>query len=314
MGGGCTHTHTHTHNPTPQLEVLHPRSVPLPLSHVQREDSSHRGDSVGSWWGWGLLALGFVPCAGTEQPRPPPSCPAGDNCRKRGRRDQSADTCGSVAFSVSHICPSVTPARAWGSFPLPRRVPQGCPHGNSHPAAAPVWAAGGIPPSSHPCYPRGLLEAAGLGSHAMGQASLGQPDRGYQSWTAVRRVPSPRQPRSPSDGCLPVTRRLAMGDFSQLWMKRCGLFLARLQINRQLHSPPERMHVPGQPCRVLLWGLTMMGTAWGHRPRCSPAAPSGAQPPVVPIWGAIFSRSRSRVRAEPRGGDPHPAVGTLTWP
>jgi len=201
-----------------------------------------------------------------------------------------------------------------GPSPCHAVSPQGCPHGNSHPAAAPVWAAGGIPPSSHSCYPRGLLEAAGLGSHAMGQASLGQPDRGYQSWTAVRRVPSPRQPRSPSDGCLPVTRRLAMGDFSQLWMKRCGLFLARLQINRQLHSPPERMHVPGQPCRVLLWGLTMMGTAWGHRPRCSPAAPSGAQPPVVPIWGAIFSRSRSRVRAEPRGGDPHSAVGTLTWP
>lgn len=32
-------------------------------------------------------------------------------------------------------------------------------------------------------------------------------------------VPSPRQPPSPSAGCLQVTRRLAMGDFSQLGMK-----------------------------------------------------------------------------------------------
>lgn len=51
------------------------------------------------------------------------------------------------------------------------------------------------------------------------RASPVQPDHRCQSWTAVRRVPSPRQPPSPSAGCLPVTRRLAMGDFSQLGMK-----------------------------------------------------------------------------------------------
>lgn len=157
LGGGCTHTHTHTHNPTPQLEVLRPRSVPLPLSHVQREDSSHRGDSVGSWWGWGLLALGCVTCAGTEQPRPPPSCPAGDNCRKRGRRDQSADTCGSVAFSVSHICPSVTPARAWGSFPLPRRVPTGMSSREQPPSSSPCVGSGWHPTQLPPLLPTRAL-------------------------------------------------------------------------------------------------------------------------------------------------------------
>jgi len=46
-----------------------------------------------------------------------------------------------------------------------------------------------------------------------------QPDHRCPSWTAVCWVPSPWQPPSPSTGCLPVTRRLAMGDFSQLRMK-----------------------------------------------------------------------------------------------
>lgn len=39
---------------------------------------------------------------------------------------------------------------------------------------------------------------------------------GAKTGPQCARVPSPRQPPSPSAGCLPVTRRIAMGDFSQL--------------------------------------------------------------------------------------------------
>ncbi|XP_063200986.1 basic proline-rich protein-like [Chroicocephalus ridibundus] len=80
------------------------------------------------------------------------------------------------------------PGDAEGSCP----TPPACPHGD-----------GTLAPEHHP-GPR---------------ASPVQPDHRCQNWTAVRRVPSPRQPPSPSAGCLPVTRRLAMGDFSQLGMK-----------------------------------------------------------------------------------------------
>lgn len=175
---------------------------------------------MGSCWGWGLWPS-YVPLVQGQSslchPHPAQQVTAAE--KGAGGISEQAHV---GLWPFPHICPSLSdPSESLGV--LPPATP--CPHRDVPTGTAtqqqPLcgqWVRVHSAPT--PAVHTGLLEASGFGSHAMGRASLGQPDRGYQSWTAVRRVPSPRQRRSPSDGCLPVTRRLAMGDFSQLWMKR----------------------------------------------------------------------------------------------
>lgn len=186
----------------------------------------------------------------------------------------------------------------------------------SHCDQCPTVAFAGLP------SPPPLALAGGTGHR---WATTWGGDQGCQGWTAVRRAPSPQQPPSPSDGCLPVTRRLAMGDFSQLWMQGCELFLARLQINRQLHSQPARMHAPGPPpCRApFRWwqgAAGGLGTARCHQhgaisPVCGPFGSPGVQHPADPSQGSTPSRPcapRGWAKAGGNRGDPHPVPGTLT--